>query len=254
LICIHDSQRRKKTLSPSEQLRMISDVCQHEGVQQCHLIGWCTGPKMAIRYCATFPSQVASLVLLNGSYKTTNSPADLDSSYECALKSLCELVDRKPEMAGLVRNQIRRRSMEDVQVDFSAAGEAAQVDFDLLTAVNVNLRDAILAPFESDASFIDYARQMIDFWQYDPRDDAVAVEPPVLLLASEHDKVATAAMSREAADFLSRSRLVEARGATHYCLYDRAPWLASVLDDFFNEVESDWRQLNRKQAGLTALL
>jgi pimeloyl-ACP methyl ester carboxylesterase len=105
----------------------------------------------------------------------------------------------------------------------------------VLSLVNADLKPHILAPFRSEASFVSYVRQLLDFWSYDTRDSAARVLIPVLFVGAEHDRVVSPAGSQVMARCFPAAHHVEIAGATHYCFYDRPDLIAGLLEDFFRE-------------------
>jgi hypothetical protein len=52
-----------------DQVDDVDAVLQQESIDACHLIGWCTGPKVAIDFYLRRPSLVRSMAFLNGTFK-----------------------------------------------------------------------------------------------------------------------------------------------------------------------------------------
>src|SRR5205823_11244325 len=108
-----------------------------------------------------------------------------------------------------------------------------QISIDVLSQMNANLKDYVLAPFRTEETTRNYAHQLVDFWAHDVRPQASRVKVPVLLISAEYDQVATPAGSTEAANLFRDSRHVHVHGATHYCLYDRPEFTGALLKEFF---------------------
>jgi pimeloyl-ACP methyl ester carboxylesterase len=97
----------------------------------------------------------------------------------------------------------------------------------------VDLKSHVLAPFRTQETTINYAHQLIDFWAHDSLPKASGIRVPVLLMGTEYDQVATPASSQMAARLFPNARHVHVRGATHYCLYDRAEFVGGLLKKLF---------------------
>ncbi len=108
----------------------------------------------------------------------------------------------------------------------------------VLSMMNKDLRQHVLAPFQSESILINYSRQLLDFWSYDTKMKAGRVNVPVLLISSEYDNVASPAMSRMAARHFPTARHVQVQGATHFCLYDRPDLIAELIDSFFQDPDA----------------
>jgi pimeloyl-ACP methyl ester carboxylesterase len=105
----------------------------------------------------------------------------------------------------------------------------------VLSLMNTELKQHVLAPFRNEKTLINYVRQILDFWSYDTRTNAAQVQVPVLFIVSEYDKVASPAMSDMMAAHFPLARSVHIQGATHYCLYDRPDLIATLLENFFRD-------------------
>jgi pimeloyl-ACP methyl ester carboxylesterase len=216
----------------TEQVNDVDAVVQQERIEKCHLIGWCTGPKVAIDFYLRRPSLVCSMAFLNGTFKCTGSPEELDSPYEHNLESLCRLLVRRPAMADSVMKTLMARVEED-EVEMLESTDGKQMSVNVLSRMSANLKSHVLAPFKTEETTVNYAHQMVDFWAHDSRPKAGQVHVPVLLVGTEYDQVATPEASEAAAKLFPNARRVLVRGATHYCLYERPQFVAGLLKTFF---------------------
>jgi pimeloyl-ACP methyl ester carboxylesterase len=216
----------------AEQVDDLDAVLKHEGIENGYLIGWCTGPKVAIDFYLRRPSAVRAMVFLNGTFKCDGSPEELNSPYEQNVESLLRMLVKKPAMATMVRNTFQAPAeTNETDILRGVDGEGASVS--VLSLMNTHLKSSVLAPFKTEQTTLNYAHQLIDFWARDVRPQAREVKVPVLLIAAEYDQVATPAGSTVASDLFPNARYLCVRGATHYCLYDRPEFLAGVLKTFF---------------------
>lgn len=212
----------------AEQVDDLDSVLQNEGVESCHLIGWCTGPKVAVDFYMRRPSSVRSMAFLNGTFKCEGSPGELDTPYEQNLEFLCRRLTRKPSMAASVM-----RTFQLSAAVISEDGAPDESSLNVLTMANPRVKSWALAPFRTEETTLNYAHQLVDFWRNDVRPKAPEVHVPVLLMSTEYDEIATAANSRMAAGLFPNARHVHVPAATHYCLYDQPDFVSSLLHAFF---------------------
>jgi pimeloyl-ACP methyl ester carboxylesterase len=225
-----------------QQVEDVAAVLAHEGIGACHVIGWCTGPKVAVQFHRSQPSIVRSMAFLNTSIKCDGSGEELNSPYEQNMESLCRMLVRKPAMASSVRNTLSSREEQD-DTETLQESDGQQIGEKVLSLMNRDLRHAVLAPFRTEETTVNYAHQLVDFWKHDIRPQAAKVHIPVLLLSAEYDQVATPAASMEAAALFPDVQRVHVVGATHYCLYDRPDLVAGLLEKFFSAaVDADLRR------------
>lgn len=221
----------------ADQVDDLEAVLREEGIESCHFIGWCTGPKVAIDFHLRRPTVARSMVFLNGTLKCDGSPAEIDSSYEHNLESLCRVLVKKPAMAASVRKTLNSRE-EANETEILEESDREKMSTRVLSLMNVDLRACVLAPFQSVETTLHYAHQLVDFWSNDARPKASQVQVPVLLLSAEYDQVATPEASAVAAELFARACHVHVKGATHYCLYDRPEFVAGLLTRFFAAPET----------------
>jgi len=218
-----------------QQIDDLDAVLQHENLQACHLVCWCTGGKVAVEFHLCRPSVVRSMVFLNNTLKCDGGPEELDSPYERNMETLCRMLVRKPTMATSVMNTLNSRNEESETEMLENGGE--QLSIDVLSRMNADLKSYVLAPFRTQETTVNYAHQLVDFWKYDVRQKLAQVTVPVLLMSAEYDQVATPAASFEATALFPHARHEHVKGATHYCLYDRPEFVADMLKEFFRNTD-----------------
>ncbi|WP_426746467.1 alpha/beta hydrolase [Myxococcus faecalis] len=223
-VLLWEPREATRPLLLEDQVKDLEAVLNAEGVSRCHLVGWCTGASVAVEFSLRHPDAVVSSVFLNPSFKCDGGPKELDTDYEETLEPLFRMLDRRPAMVSSVTNSLRTR-----------ASAHPPDSTEVLTRMNRDLETEVLAPFRTEASTLDYARQLIDFWAYDVRARAREVRAPVLLLGGELDRVASSAAACEVARRFADGRYLEVHAGTHYCLYDRPALVAEVMERFFED-------------------
>jgi pimeloyl-ACP methyl ester carboxylesterase len=217
-----------------DQVDDVDAVLQQEGIDACHLIGWCTGPKVAIDFYLRRPSLVRSMAFLNSTFKCDGSPEELSSPYEQNLDSVCRMVIRKPGTAASVMKTLQAHAESEVEILQETDPEQRSIA--VLKRMNEDLKAHVLAPFKTEETTFNYAHQLVDFWSHDVRPKAKDIKVPVLLIGTEYDQVATPEASAAAATLFPDARHVHIRGATHYCLYERPEFVAGLLKTFFADL------------------
>jgi len=216
----------------ADQVRDVATVLRAAGVEHCHLVGWCTGGKVAVEFYLAQPTKVSSIVFLNSAFKCLGSAKEFDTTYDHNFEPLCKVLHQRPEMATSVMSSLRSSAATDP--DPAGSTDPEQLAVEVLSHINADLKQHVLAPFRDPATLVDYASQILDFWQYDSGEKADQVRIPSLFITSEYDQVASPQASRATAALFPQSRRIEIPGATHYCLYDRPEFVASLLRDFIS--------------------
>jgi pimeloyl-ACP methyl ester carboxylesterase len=215
----------------------LEAILKEEGVNSCHLVGWCTGPKVAVKFYLRHPDATASMVFLNCSFKHPGSPPELDTAYERNLESLCRVLSQRPKAATSVRKALTSQFTYTAP-DLLDDTDPGKVASEVLSMMSMSLREHVLGPFRSDGTLSNYSRQILDFITYDAIAEAKHVRAPVLLVSCEYDKIASPDMSSMAAGRFPDARHVRVQGASHYCLYDRPDLVAGLIETFFQSPEA----------------
>jgi pimeloyl-ACP methyl ester carboxylesterase len=217
-------------LSLLDHVADLASIIERESVTRVHLVGWCTGPKIAAEFAVRHPGRVLSMTFLNMQVKCLESSLDFDTPFETDFQALFSELEQRPSTASWIAASLTSGASEagldptiETETDESKA---------VLAAMNRDLREPVLRPFRDANSTVRFARQMIDFWHYDVSEVASQVDVPILLFASEYDRVAAPKASEWARGLFPRARLLQAPGATHYFLYDRADVVARMIEWF----------------------
>ena len=230
-----------------DQVNDLDMILRNEGIETCHLVGWCTGPKVAVDFYLLRPEAVRSMVFLNGTFKCDGSPEELNTPYEKNLEFLCRRLLQKPAMAASIMKSFQSRTDES-ETETLQGTDPEQVSVKVLSSINANLKPAVLAPFRSEETTSNYARQLVDFWANDLRPKAGSVQVPVLLISSEYDEIVSPAGAEMAAGLFPNAQHVHVTGATHYCVYDRPDLIAELLTKFFEDSSEIAAVRNVKEA------
>lgn len=220
----------------ADHVEDLQAILAHEGVTRCHLIAWCTGPKIAIEFYRRYPDAIASMVFLNSAFKCFSTPDELTTEYERNLEPLFRLLDRTPATAGVIMKSLQKCATGEAMPSAAEMNDE-EIATRVLSLINSDLLPEVVSPFQSESGTVNYARQVLDFYSQDVSAYAAKVRVPVLLVGAEYDKIASSAISREFAKLFPEGRYVEAKGATHYCLYDRPEFLSHLIEDFFDRCE-----------------
>lgn len=205
-----------------EQVADVLAVLGRTGSPRCHLLGWCTGVKVAFAARAAEPGRVASMVALNASVKTSDTDEEDDVGYERNLASLARTVRSRPAWAARLSAMFAP----------DAAGDEAPTDAGAaLAAPGPALRRLLAAPFAEVESMLAYCAQMLDFWRRPVWPDDVP-DLPVLAVDAQHDQVVSTVRARRVLADLPDLTRIEIAGAGHQSLVDDAPVIAEHIEEF----------------------
>lgn len=217
----------------TDQVKDLLAILRDEGAASCHLVAWCTGPKVAMEFHRRNPDAVRSLVLLNGSFRALGRRDEPDTAYERHLEALCRVLADRPSSAPAVMSMLTGPAVTgtDPAADLDPHRFAEHV----LSLPARELAHEIRRPFASEPDLISYAHQLLDFWSTDVLGHAPAVRAPVLCLTSEFDHIASPERMASAVARFPDARLVRIPGATHYAMYDRPVEVSGMLEEFIEK-------------------
>jgi pimeloyl-ACP methyl ester carboxylesterase len=204
-----------------EHVRDMRFLFNAEGIECAHLLGWCTGPKTALAFNATYPGTVSSLMLLTGCFVHKEAFMPLHTRYESTMTGLCRMVDQRPHIAPQLSEMFKT-------VLFGPGKKkdcpAPQIRDDIAALVQ--------APFQTPESIVHYARQLLTFWDYDISSLLPQVAVPALFIGGEDDDITDPKLSRQLARQAPRAVFAEVLGGSHYIHYDQHALLGDLITDF----------------------
>ncbi len=214
----------------------LETVLSQEKIENCTLLAWCTGPKLALEYYQRYPDRIASMVFVAASFKGLRQHKSLETEYEKHLESLLDTIERYPETADVALEYLKGTLLSQGNQSRSTDERAAMSDRELqqaLSTVNISLQDLVLHPFHA-SSVVAYAKQMREFWNHDVVTALDKVEVPVLFVGGDCDQIASQAIAKLVAGMMPKAKYLEIKGGSHYLHYDRWDLLADVIEQVVN--------------------
>ena len=218
-----------------EIARHIEDaltIIRQENIEQLDIVGWCTGPKLALEVYRHAPEKVRTLSFITPSFKNFPGMSNMDTPYERNMEPVCRRAIADPAVATSARRALSailsgKKATESEDV-------SAKVET-ILQLMNENLRTLVVAPFINDHSLLNYARQLLDFWDYDISDILPQVRVPVLLITGDQDEIASPSLARHVVSAIPHARSAELVGGNHYLHYEKAAVTFEVLHGFIQD-------------------
>ncbi|HEX8110184.1 MAG TPA: alpha/beta hydrolase, partial [Kofleriaceae bacterium] len=212
-----------------EHCEDLAAILAQERARPCHLVGWCTGAKLAARYCRMDPGAVASQVMLGGSFKHAGRAPELDTPYERNLEAVLQAVAHEPALAERLRRVLVRTADGEVDLDRLDGHALAH---HAVTRVPDGLKQEIRQPFRDAASLRVYARQHLDFWSFDETASAPHTPVPTLGVTGQHDQIVSPAGFRAAVERFPVSRFHAVAATTHHCFHERPDAVAELIESW----------------------
>ncbi|AKJ29034.1 alpha/beta fold hydrolase [Caldimonas brevitalea] len=212
----------------------VSDACQileAEGLRDCNLMGWCTGGKIALEVAARVPERVGKLICLTPSFKGV-AGEDMDTDYEKKMEPLCRAVDRNPALTKLVQ-EFMGHFFAGVDITSETKDDKLNANVrGVMGMVNRNIRPLLVAPFVAEASILNYARQLLQFWAHDISPLYDKVDKPIMLLSGERDNIADPRLAHRVLGRFKQFVGFQVIGGSHYIHKDNSHSVKRMLDAF----------------------
>ncbi|HYD63445.1 MAG TPA: alpha/beta hydrolase [Noviherbaspirillum sp.] len=200
-----------------QDMRAVFDA---ENIGRAHILAWCTGPKTALAFQHACPDRVASMIFLTGCFIHARGYEHLVTRYEAGMLDLCRMIDQRPELATQLRDMFKavlpvmRRAPAGTQNDHGA------------------IAGLVTAPFATPESLLQYARQLLHFWDVGILPILANVTSPVLFIGAELDDVTHPELSRELARRVPGAVYAEVAHGSHYIHTEQPSLLHEMLADF----------------------
>jgi pimeloyl-ACP methyl ester carboxylesterase/nucleoside-diphosphate-sugar epimerase len=224
----------ERTYRVADHVADLQEILDREDVTHAHLIGWCTGAKVAVEFAARHPEQTASVTTITGAFGPLRGVENLQTRYDQAMAKICFLVSRRPEMA-----PIMLRAVTDLFGKPGTGREDADTRAaEMMLMVSPRLLGLITAPFLNAKVIARYARMVADFQEHNVSDLLPQLRVPMLVLGADSDTLVHPDLTAEVV-----ARVLSARGrnlpwATHWCLMEHADDVLEEITTLLHEVES----------------
>ncbi|MEV0016822.1 alpha/beta fold hydrolase [Streptomyces tendae] len=222
---VRGTEREDPPWGTRHQLDDIDAVLEAVGAERAHLLGWCTGAKIATAFQQHRPGAVASLVFLNATFRQNDRWDGMDTKYESDLAAVCRALDRRPEKATWMLDLLAPGAA-------GGSGSPGARDAGVLGVLSRALADEVRRPFRDAEVLVRYARQLVDLWRLDSAAQAPRVAVPTLFVCSEFDGISSPVRAREAARCFPHARYAELAVAGHYAPHDRPALVAELITEF----------------------
>ena len=193
----------------------LLSVLDANGTDAVHVVAWCNGAQVALRFAAEYPQRVRSLIFLNGTF---NLPPDVPrTNFETNVRYLMPRIAGNTSYAALYHRMIAESR---AQPDANAAQTGSEVSqpFGLICR-DSSILHLVSAPFATPDRLYRYACMITR--TYDEHSDALAeqLKVPTLLISCGNDQVSHPEASRVMAARIKGARLAVIEQGDHHSLY-----------------------------------
>jgi len=203
----------------------LTTLLDFAGVDRAHVVGWCNGAQLALKFASLFPERARSIVLLNGTF---NLPDNITrTAFEKNMRVLMPQIAANRNFAELY---YRMTAAARFKPNGFQQAETAGQSSSFITCRNPALRHLTNAPFKTPELLYRYANMVKRCF------DEPAVAPdanllmPVLVISGDEDQVSHPDTSREITRRIKNASLTILEGGDHHALHDDQRLQNMVLD------------------------
>ncbi len=228
-----DPDFAQKECDVDAHVRDLLAVLTENGIQQAHLIGWCTGALVALKAAYLAPERVRSLVLLNGSFSL--SAAHPRTPFERNMRLVMPRIASSRRTAELYYRTIYlpTRNGGGSEPTDQAEVQIAQ----LLMSTDPDLIHLTSYPYDSVDTLHRYGRLITETLKEDLEGWIDGVRCPALVVSGERDATEHPAASRHVASRLDDALLEVYPEMDHFGLFN-SPELAEAVAAFLHAQDS----------------
>lgn len=204
--------------------RDLAAILVAEGCGPAHIIGWCTGAPVAVKFAELFPTSVRTLTLLNGAFPLAGLPR---TPFQESMRSLMPKVAASLDAARFYHRVVFGGE--------HGGDERAQVSR-VLGEVDPSLVHLTSLSFRSPAALHRYALLLREFFAELDEREPPSVTAPTLVLTGTNDQVADPVAAAAVGAQIPGARQIEMTGGDHYSMYFD-PAVGRMIAGFIAEAE-----------------
>lgn len=220
------------------QVEDIKRVVDREQLQHFHIIAWCSGVKSAVIYAVQNKDRVKSLISLAGDYAPYSGIAKNPSKFRDNLPLVEELLQGKSNLLKVYMNLIFDGMFREPSSALS--NEEESHFFEILP---LEYRERLLSLFQSEKQTSNFLRICVEYYKHDISEYLQKLKIPVLLIASEFDKVAPMEQSYWACSQIENADIYCLPSAVHVMMLERS-------NDIIRYIRQHMNQMDKKERGL----
>ena len=204
-----------------------------ERTDSCHLLGWCSGPKLALELADKLPELVDSVMMLTPSFPGVSGFDNQDSDFEKSLLTMCKLVNMMPRAAkSMVPSMAAMRAKQEGNLDRFDKAISKEKTESIFSLANESFSKLLYEPFTNETLLVNYSRQLMNFRQHDIAELVNTIEQPVLLLTGSADTTTSSDRAIALCKSLKNITGFEIQGGNHYLHTEQPALTAQIVAGF----------------------
>jgi pimeloyl-ACP methyl ester carboxylesterase len=178
------------------------------------------------------------MIFLGATFKGIQGQQHLETAFEASLEPLLRMVDRMPRLAKPLIGSLQTILLAPKTHPSSVAvhgPSARKQTSEMLSFVHGSLQALVIEPFATEQSVINYAKQLVTFWERDVTSLLGKIGVPVLFLGGECDQIASPQLARVACRLIPGAKYLEIKGGSHYLQYEKYELVTDIINHFLKE-------------------
>ena len=209
----------------------LTTLLDFAGVNRAHVVGWCNGAQLALKFASLFPQRARSLMLLNGTF---NLPDNITrTAFEKNMRVLMPQIAANRSFAELYHRMTAAARFRPNGFQ-PQAGQSSS----FITCRNPALRHLTNAPFKTPELLYRYANMIKRCFDEPAVAPDASLSMPVLVISGDEDQVSHPDTSREIARRINNASLTILEGGDHHALHDDQR-LPNMVLDFLVKLEAN---------------
>ncbi|WP_103069472.1 alpha/beta fold hydrolase [Aquimarina sediminis] len=214
----------------------IKYILDNEHIEKCHIMAWCTGPKIALQFQADYPELVHKMIFLSSCFKGISGFEEYHTAYENDMQQICDRVDQNPHIASIIIEALKNILIKEEEViafkELQDDDQKRDLVQDILSLIGEDIKPMIIEPFLTPSSVLNYARQLLLLWEKDVTDLLTQLNIPVLMVTGKEDNISSCEISRAAARLSKNVDCAIIEGGTHYLHFDNTKLLLEIVNSY----------------------
>jgi len=208
-------------------LRDLLSLLDSNGVDRAHIVGWCSGAQIALKFAAFFPERTRSLVLLNGAF---NLPGNTSRTvFEKNLRQLMPKIARNAAYAELYSRIISESRFKLADRGVGQGKDGGQSS-GWIPCRNPELRHLTNGPFKTPELLYRYANMVTRTFEESEHAWTGNIAVPVLVVSSSNDQITRPETSRDISEQIKGATHVMIEDGDHHGLHDDERVQHTVFD------------------------
>ena len=214
--------------SVDQHAQDLGDILDSEAVESAHIVAWCSGAKVALRYQHDSPQRCKSLILISGNFSPFSLQPDCETEWDKNMLAATDLLMMNPAAQPFFFDAANTAIEAVMNGDTDVQGGR----FGLLKMVSPKYISMIMNPMFNEITMVNYLNMINAYYKYDVSSLLDSIEVPLCLIWSASDHISHPEQSRLLSQKLDGVEAVVIPESNHYMVVEKSDQVAGQIDRF----------------------